>query len=539
MSDESFPGYVLRLAMENGWASSSEFLNALGTSGQVNIRADNKKLVNYIIEITGHNKNHISKSRFMPHGDTAFVRIVGNVFESLNLHHVQVCPLCMTNSAYHRSQWQYLPYTHCIEHKQSLIHKCTICDAPFEWYSSLLSTGCGQCGQIWGGMVTPNIDIPKYLKVLLEYEYSYDYLSDLMTAAQRIIRPFDELIDRVQRLPSGIKDWTPILEQAYLLLTDIDFALSWVSQCGFERKDIEILGIKALYSPAQRLIGALECADWPISSIELGEFVKQGKSQLTPLLPSQLPSRQTISSSNNDMQYHTDIEGLDAVIGCQDSDSLILVKNGLLTPLNDKRRYSDSLYDVRKLMEIVTQFRTIDKARKMSSLSSYEYLFKFFNVQWQDVILAIFTCRLEVSINTESKDTLLTRLHVSKFSLLRFMVTHLRNQADNDIQISKESVCSILAVSADELKRLAKAGILTPIEYNNYGRAYHLKECTVFMKNYWSLNRWAAIHRICKTDLLEYIEQQDIKSSISRYFYAYSHDLKIVLSNYKCVTLRI
>jgi len=232
------------------------------------------------------------------------------------------------------------------------------------------------------------------------------------------------------------------------------------------------------------------------------------------------------------MQYHTDVKGLDSVIGCQDSDSLILVKKGLLTPLNEQRRHRDSLYDVRELKNIVTQITEADSTNEMYSLSSYEHLFSLFNASWQDILLAVFTFKLEVVLTGEYRDTILSRCYVSRFRILRFLVKHLRSQAKSDIQISKESVSSILAISAGELKQLAKAGILTPIEYNNYGRAYHLKECTDFLKSYWSLRRWATIHGLCEDRLVQFLEEHHIKSTYSRFIYSKSYKLKYALRNY-------
>ena len=529
ISDESLPGYVLRLALVNGWRTPSNFMSALGWPSLLTIRTDDSSLIQRLHYATGH-KEILDKHYFLPSNDIIFARNSGNVFSSVAVNHVQLCPLCLIVKPYHHSTWCYLPFTHCIEHQQPLLHRCTCCNEKFKWKDGLFGRGCSVCGSSWKKMSKDKQEgIPSYLSEYLTSNSQKDYIHDLMVAAQRIIRPFDELLDSTQRLPNVIVDWAPILENAYSLLTDDDYGREWLSQCAIERREVKKLGVAAINSPALTVIEKLKSYDWAISALDLNGVSDEPAANLQSLTLSTLPSRLPDKNSDRDMQFQTNIVGLDRIIGCEKNTSVTLARNGVFTGLNKNTRPNSSLYDLRELKLFVDSLQEETQESNLSKLTSFEWLFPFFNTEMQDVLLGIFKRNINIKISGDISKTILERFVVSEFVILRFLIKNLIHQSNQNHKISMKTLCSMLVINMDELMLLINHEIIKPVKTNRPAGRYEVADCIHFLKNYWSLNRWVKIYQVPPAEVLTFLNSRGIYGSISQNIFRYTHKLKSTL----------
>jgi hypothetical protein len=531
MIDESISGYILRLAMANGWHTPSKFMSVLGWPSQVSISIVNSALIERLHKITGHDEL-LNKNYFLPDNDKVFERQSGTVFSSMAISHVQLCPMCLGEHSHHRSTWLYLPFTHCIEHQQRLLQCCPHCDETFKWNNSLLGSGCSNCGYTWQEMISQPTSVPDYLSKYVTSNNKLKYLMDLMATAQRIIRPFDELLDHNKRLPNAVLDWSPILERAYSLLTDLDYSSKWLSLCVYERRDVKNLGVKALNAPATKLLEELKSDGWAISTLNLNVLTSSNALKLKSTTTSNLPARLSKTTTDNDLKYQTDIQGLDRIIGCEKYISVILSQQGIFTRLNKNRRPNSSLYDVRELQHFISTIPNVIPESKLSLIHSYEWLFHLFNASWQDVLLGIFKKELNVELTDNLYEPLMNRFMVSRFRMLYFLSKNLKHQADNNFTTSMKAICSTLVITQPELMTLVTEGMITPFKMKRPLGRYRVSDCISFLDNYWLLCRWANIHQRCQEEVLEYLRVHNIEGTISKYVFIRSQTLKKALRNY-------
>lgn len=521
-NNESFKGYVVRLAYLNGWLSLKKFLTAVCGSGSRTVDVDKSTFFKQIVTVTGH--YHLEPNQFYPDGEYYFSKHTGATYGSLLLDSVHVCPDCMHKNAYHRTHWSYLPFTYCSKHKQKLLRECPRCHESFSW-NSTMATGCIHCNQPWLAMHSENQSvIPPYLQSYYRSRDKDRFLTDLITATQCILRPFDELIDHQARVPKGIHDWHTQLTLAYSILTKPETIQAWLAGCLDKRKELYPLGNAAVYAPILRLINELQLKRWPLKSSYFS-ILKHSITHTNGIvikenhLP-QLPSRTKLINTQHDFNFHTDIKGIDAIIGCAEPIASELVQQGIVNSLNGRSMARDGIYDIRDILHIIKKLTPHrSTSQHFVPLSSFQNLFSLFYVKWHHVISVTFVGNLYCEIDPENTKPLIDRLIVTRLGVLRFLVRHLKQQCEQNERITENEVLRFLCIDKYALQRLAVAGFITPLKYYQFGMRYLVTDCIDFLQDHCSIARWTVMHNYSLKQVIKKLDRQGFKSCYTSSIY--------------------
>ncbi len=150
--DESFPGYLLRLAEANGYAGITDLLRATLSTRRASVdrmlhdlrtsRSDLSTLSRVAVGDAEHLLRHLA----FPLQDGALVvnqmRVDGDAWLTAK---AQVCPQCLSERGYLLEAWDWTVVTVCPEHCITLIDKCPNCAAPITW-GRPHPFHCEQCG---------------------------------------------------------------------------------------------------------------------------------------------------------------------------------------------------------------------------------------------------------------------------------------------------------------------------------------------------------------------------------------------------------
>lgn len=156
-SDESFYGYILRLATLNFYSNSKWICDRanIPTSyfSKIDFTPVKGEALVQLSEITGIEQNVLNALTYnLP--DELPCRMFKNNLKILNqivhkyfLYHdrLKFCPACLAEKPYHRKIWDVLIVTVCPIHGNLLVDLCSKCKTPIAWEKPpLLYCQCGQ-----------------------------------------------------------------------------------------------------------------------------------------------------------------------------------------------------------------------------------------------------------------------------------------------------------------------------------------------------------------------------------------------------------
>lgn len=144
-SDESFTGYILRLAEENGYGSPfwiinlAKFENILALPNY-SFRSIPSEPFELLASLSNSTSLELAQLTYQPVGTPShhFHEFFGfPVHRSfIEARHPKVCPECLREAAYCRRIWEFILITVCPTHRCMLIDMCPNCKRPIKWVRS-------------------------------------------------------------------------------------------------------------------------------------------------------------------------------------------------------------------------------------------------------------------------------------------------------------------------------------------------------------------------------------------------------------------
>ncbi|WP_445427352.1 hypothetical protein [Alishewanella sp. HL-SH05] len=125
-SEEHIPGYIMRLAQDNGFTRIEQLFYQTELSALM------------------HGKGKAFDTACLKFGvHLAHVKLENAV----NVKQVRVCPACIAEQGYIKAKWHSLTQYHCSIHHLALIDYCDACQMPLHWNIPLLLARCSnpQC----------------------------------------------------------------------------------------------------------------------------------------------------------------------------------------------------------------------------------------------------------------------------------------------------------------------------------------------------------------------------------------------------------
>lgn len=214
--DESLPGFLLRLAEQNGYKGISELLASTLTA------LKGKSLHPWLTEIRqsrilltrlgriacGDPDSLIHFHAVQLSSGTWFLQGCRVSAHGLNGGRLVICPECLAGDGYLREEWELAPVTVCPTHRRQLVAACPQCGHELTWRRSSINH-CGNCGAL----------------LTMEHSRQAPAVSD---AESRLADNFSALADFRVELDCGevaIISWGEMLNIAQALSQS---ALSWL-----------------------------------------------------------------------------------------------------------------------------------------------------------------------------------------------------------------------------------------------------------------------------------------------------------------------
>ncbi|WNC72016.1 hypothetical protein RGQ13_18135 [Thalassotalea psychrophila] len=222
-SDESFIGFVLRVAKVNGYKKLSHIFGVIDlpfliTTLEISSNMF-QKLINKLAPFLLLKPDALFK-QFSETQCLYFDEHRG--IKKINLQAPHICISCFqAGDAYLKQDWQLAHHTHCEVHCSQLQSACPCCKTSFTW-NTYLFDGCAKCGLRWVDVSMLNGgDIPLYQAMLnrLTGMPRENYLRGLYKALIHASRPSDYLTVSLNRFPELGGCAHKYFDKAYALLS--------------------------------------------------------------------------------------------------------------------------------------------------------------------------------------------------------------------------------------------------------------------------------------------------------------------------------
>jgi hypothetical protein len=162
--DESFTGYILRLAEENGYSSPLWIINLAKFGDKLILPNYSFKSASFesfklLANLSNSTIPELAKITYQPVGTPSYYFYL---FFGMPVHrsfiqpgHPKICPECLREAAYCRRVWEFILMTVCPIHKCMLLDECPNCKLPIKWRRSSVSS-C-PCKFDWREYAAPTV----------------------------------------------------------------------------------------------------------------------------------------------------------------------------------------------------------------------------------------------------------------------------------------------------------------------------------------------------------------------------------------------
>lgn len=218
---ELFKSYVLRLASLNHREDLSDFVSAFGlprNSTRIFMMgtAENKKFMRVLSLSLGYQADALDK-----------------YFEAEQMKHMRkwlsarqtlmstpaICPTCVENEKYLKTDWHLYYSSHCLEHKCELWGNCPQCGDKFKWQGKIFDQ-CTSCGLQWKNVCPVKVISAPLSQIAIAEATGKkrDELVNRITSKMNIsLRPFDASFQRNREIDEHVPELASYIETAYQL----------------------------------------------------------------------------------------------------------------------------------------------------------------------------------------------------------------------------------------------------------------------------------------------------------------------------------
>jgi hypothetical protein len=209
---ESFPGYLLRLGEQNGYAGIQDLLKVVGVvtsrnllKSLLDVRADVQALRTLASMAVGRSR-HLDHYRVDRIGNDESVlsvdecRVSRDALESVR---ASICPICLASGGFASESWDLVPVTVCTIHCVQLRDTCHECSQPIKWTRTALMH-CSSCAADFRTAPTLSVDEP-----LAEVSADFDSLAPFRVILQSGIAdiPWDEMFLVFKAFLHPLRGW--------------------------------------------------------------------------------------------------------------------------------------------------------------------------------------------------------------------------------------------------------------------------------------------------------------------------------------------
>lgn len=208
-ADENAIGYIIRLAKSNHFRNLSEFLKAYASKALPSQYNTSSLLASITLasKLTGHDL--IDKDYPIVSGDWANDPEVDASKRFTFSRKPCICPHCVREDGYLKSNWQYTVNSYCEKHQCAHINVCPSCNKELVWNVQLLNLTCQRCGS---ALSSEQVDEPVHIRKLnaMDDTEKWKFAATLRELALDFMRPFDLMKKRIGEAPVMTGNWNDL-----------------------------------------------------------------------------------------------------------------------------------------------------------------------------------------------------------------------------------------------------------------------------------------------------------------------------------------
>lgn len=408
---ESQAGYILRLAMRNGFMKPEDIVN--------------KKVFNLAIR-NNLKKADINNISSLIQSSISFSETEGSPFpkvcSSARILHARACLKCLNENPFHRDNWQDPRYTHCAKHQVMLIDVCPHCEHELEFNASLLQ---GYCSNEYCGRKLIQLSVDEKIKRL-----TTGNIEDCIIAGLYVL----EISELKRKAYFNYKDIPTILTAGIDLLTNNEALGHWLAK-------ISSKGLPAGYPKnlAYPELYSLSChihRDW--------NLIKRAQ------IDSRKPSLQLTSTSKP-----LEIRILASCLGLNAADLKPLWYKNILRFSNTNRYQVDGLLDAKQLIEELVTKSTSEVINEVDFMEATKFVEQYL-MEKSDLLLAIFL--KDLPFYYQGNSSLLDSIYFNRDELIKVGERHLESSKARTVSI--DTCAKIAKISPKTIKNAISSGLI-------------------------------------------------------------------------------
>jgi len=319
---ENIIGYLLRLAKANSFESLQECLRFVGKKAS-NIGYLKQRLHSWFdvaSELTGQEVEYHGGD-FIGHFE--YLEPMCEDFAFTLSRKPIICPDCVLETGFIKSEWQFTPSSFCRLHRKELVNVCPHCKQELIWNTSLLEGKCQRCG---GELAdSNNQEVPYHIKQFetLQGPALERYIKRLLSVVSLLIRPHDLIQKPISASPMMLENWNGVYSLAAQYL-----------ECGGNIPDPYTLAVDEAFQDAFK--------DFAVSSLA-NSLYSVSKKKL----------------SNIDVRYLVDVGTIEKWTGINSRQIQYCCSANLLTVEYKKPYCGTLLYDFRELLSLLSNVKEV------------------------------------------------------------------------------------------------------------------------------------------------------------------------------------
>ncbi len=388
INGESARGYLLRIVDLNGFKSVGTICRSAGVSFMHKNHFMTNKWQNVLEQFSSvlYQKTSLINSFSQHWSAELYAKFDMRIS---NLFHIdcRLCPVCLSEDKYLKTDWDFALTTVCTEHQCYLVDSCPHCKNSIPWTRGQLDI-CPNCEHRYSASVITKIK-KNHPLMRLNDQFSTmnrNSFEQLILAYSRMYRPEDNILAQPAIHKMSVQNISELLTQALGLMHSESYRNSYINWLKEQRHDdYDFLSIRAVLEPFRNFetcyrdeldnhlsditfiplanLNSVECANY-FDHIQTGEQLGVKTARL---------QNRRANIRCIDLGSQISSQRLAVVLGTPSHSMGHLIQNGIIEPVNIIGNMRHLLFD---LKEVVSRFSRIPqkKGTKNHTLMTIESL---------------------------------------------------------------------------------------------------------------------------------------------------------------------
>lgn len=342
--NESYAGYLLRIAKLNGFQGLKDFFGTIGikpTMVKSVGRWSSDQLQDCFTRLSPYmaRSPEILFSRFAQYSSIPWIYREKRMIQDLRLNHPRICPECIAEGRTFDWRWGLAHVSHCPNHYCQLIESCPSCEKPLDWKRELI-TGCS-CGYIHQVKESEkHFAVSALEQKAWNSDLSHDELDSICQMIVKLSRPYDSFHQTSHGVPQE-HGYSGLVKRSYQMIENTERQSQWIGSIESVRDGIRALGNRAVQLP----IEGLDIIQPDHITSSPGPLMPEHKLFIKPSRSKSLSIK-----INEDLRFQVRSSDLASVMGIPSSEVQYLIDSKAIKPVNRTNIHRDQLFDLRALL---------------------------------------------------------------------------------------------------------------------------------------------------------------------------------------------